>query len=369
MAFDRNNNEGDGLFALVDITGKGKGLLAIQDIEQGTLLVKDKAVLEIRHDVMLKEMVARKLWGVHNMIWSWLEVMLAVVIFLLIYQNWPIVAGCLVLLSWQRISSHIKTTQSFILFNLSWRDLVKQIKSLDSGSKDEFESLQNVFPFSNANQNWLGIFCTNSFQIGEFDRSGLFLKVSRLNHSCRANSDYNLLNGSIEVRTTRQVSAGEELTICYNNFLEEDGPVVKEERKNYLQWAYRFSCKCEDCSLTGDLSKINNHMRQRLVKLRKDWTLTQDFRQERQIVDEQIRLLLKLDSCGKMEYILQAVECGWEAEMDKREKDSNEEQEFEEKIYKDRATFLVQLGRKLSKTFYDLDHQKCIEWEERSQHL
>ena len=83
------------------------------------------------------------------------------------------------------------------------------------------------------------------------------------------------------MRTTRPVSAGEELTICYNNFLDEDGPVVKSERKEYLLWACRFFSQCEDCSLTGNMSRTNDHMRKRLVKLRKDRTMFQDFRQER----------------------------------------------------------------------------------------
>ena len=82
------------------------------------------------------------------------------------------------------------------------------------------------------------------------------------------------------MRTTRPVLAGEEITICYNNFLEEDGPVVKSERVAYLLWAYRFTCMCEDCILTGFISSANDRMRKRLVKLRKDWTLTEDFKQE-----------------------------------------------------------------------------------------
>ena len=73
-------------------------------------------------------------------------------------------------------------------------------------------------------------------------------------------------------------------------------------------------------------------MRKRLVKLMKDWTMTQ----ERQILDEQIRLLLKLDRCGKMESILQAVECGWEAERNKQEHWSNREGDGEDKIDADR---------------------------------
>jgi hypothetical protein len=318
---------------------------------------------------MLKERVARNMWSGWEMIVSWIEVILAVMIVILTYQSWPIVAGGLVLLGWQRISSHIVATKSAILFKLSWKTLIKQIERLNLDLKSEFEILQNVFPFADAYQNWLGIFCTNSFQLGESDKSGLFLKVSRLNHSCRANCGYIIENGCIEVRTTRPVTAGEELTICYNNFLEEDGPVVKSERKEYLHWAYRFSCQCEDCSLTGIMSRTNDHMRKKLVKLRKDWTITLDFKQERQIVDEQIRLLLKLDSCGKTEYMLQAVECGWETEMNKREHMSNHGGEFDKKIDGERAAVLVELGRKLNKTFSGLNSQRSREWEKRTQQL
>merc|ERR1719186_2120912 len=155
------------------------------DIEPGTLLVRDKPVLEIRHDVMLKERVARNQWSSRDIIVSWLKMFLAGAIVIVTYQSWPTVAGCLVILSWQMIFNHITATKSFIHFQLSWLNLVKQTESLNSVSKEEFESLQNVFPFTDAYQNWLGIFCTNSFQLGESDRSGLFLKVSRLNHSCR----------------------------------------------------------------------------------------------------------------------------------------------------------------------------------------
>ena len=249
MALDSNNNTSLCLHILADIPGKGKGLLAGRDIVPGTMIMREKAVLEIRHDIMLKERVARNTWGGRCMIWCWLELILVGVIVFLTYHSWPMI-GCLMLFSCHRAANHIAATQSCISFHLCWHDLVKQTESLHLVVKNEFESLLNVFPSSDAYQNYLGIFCTNSFQLGESDRSALFLKMSRLNHSCRANCDYIIRHGCIEVRATRPVSAGEELTICYNNFLEEDAPVVKSERKEYLLWAYRFSCKCEDCSLT-----------------------------------------------------------------------------------------------------------------------
>ena len=30
-----------------------------------------------------------------------------------------------------------------------------------------------------------------------------------------------------------------EVTLCYNNFLEDDGPVTRRERRDFLNWAYR----------------------------------------------------------------------------------------------------------------------------------
>ena len=78
-----------------------------------------------------------------------------------------------------------------------------------------------------------------------------------------------------------------------------------------------------------------------------------------------MKLLLKLDSYWKMEYILQAVECGWEAERNKQETWSNRDGDLEDKIDADRSAFLVELGRKISGLLYGLEHQTCWEWKER----
>ena len=67
-----------------------------------------------------------------------------------------------------------------------------------------------------------------------------------------------------------------------------------------------------------------------------------------------------------MEYMLQAVECGWETEMNKHQHISNHGGDFE-KIDAERAAALAQMGRKLSKTFSGLDRQRSREWEGRTQ--
>ena len=85
MALDLNNNAADDLYVLVDVDGKGKGILARKDIEPGTLLMAASACLEIRHDIMLKERVAQSLWSGWDVIVSWVEVILAMLALVLVY--------------------------------------------------------------------------------------------------------------------------------------------------------------------------------------------------------------------------------------------------------------------------------------------
>ena len=129
MALDSNNNTTPCLHILADIPGNGKGLLACRDIVPGTMVMREKAVLEIRHDIMLKERVARNMWGARCMIWCWLELILVLVIVFLTYHSWPVI-GCLLLFSCHRVANHVAATMSFILFHLFWHDLVKQTESL-----------------------------------------------------------------------------------------------------------------------------------------------------------------------------------------------------------------------------------------------
>ena len=152
--------------------------------------------------------------------------------------------------------------------------------------------------------------------------SGVFPLAARINHSCRSSCDYRVIHETdtdtwwISIVMIHPVPAGTELTLCYNNFLEADGPIVKKERRNYLMWAYRFRCKCEDCSLSGSESHCNDMMRSKIVQSRLDWTLTSDPVSERQLVLKQINLLKLLDCCGRMEYMIQAAGCGWDTEQD-----------------------------------------------------
>ena len=204
-----------------------------------------------------------------------------------------------------------------------------------------------------------GILSTNSFQLRDsllpgHATSGVFLTSSRLNHSCRSNCDYRVWSDPsdsswwIQVVTVARVSAGEELTLCYNNFLEPEGPVSRAERRAYLAWGYRFLCQCEDCRLEGEEGRQNDRARARLVELRRSWCLTSSLARERRIIREQVSILTSLRFCGRLEYMIQAAQCGLETETDQQ-----------------RISWLTNLGLQYSSWLYGASSPEASQWQRR----
>ena len=96
-------------------------------------------------------------------------------------------------------------------------------------------------------------FSTNSMSCGEEDElgidSGLFVTMSRLNHSCISNTNhwYEPYLKSKVLFACRDIAKGEELTIAYN---------PEPTNKQYLLSHYRFVCTCEACSNPEIAAKV-----------------------------------------------------------------------------------------------------------------
>ena len=92
-----------------------------------------------------------------------------------------------------------------------------------------------------------GIFKTNTFT------DGVYLKMSRFNHSCHPNAEIfgnQDTNNSTDLRALRKIKQGEEITICY---IDEDKSVwSREERRAEMKTFYNFDCKCVGCDMTGE---------------------------------------------------------------------------------------------------------------------
>lgn len=96
------------------------------------------------------------------------------------------------------------------------------------------------------------VFGTNTYALGQgATYGGLFLSLSRLNHSCRPNCVH-FWNPSLHqmvVHAVRDIENGEELYTCY-------GPGdcrLTSERQEYLLERYNFECLCNMCQEGSDV--------------------------------------------------------------------------------------------------------------------
>jgi hypothetical protein len=111
----------------------------------------------------------------------------------------------------------------------------------------------------------VSIFRNNAFNLDSLSkfRQAVFNQISRLNHSCvpNAQGNFNDALGVFNVHATRQIEAGEEVTL---NYLPEHS-TPRALRQTQLQSTYNFTCTCAACSLAtvrdqdGEVKRIQIH--------------------------------------------------------------------------------------------------------------
>ncbi|KIM81176.1 hypothetical protein PILCRDRAFT_503829 [Piloderma croceum F 1598] len=76
--------------------------------------------------------------------------------------------------------------------------------------------------------------------------SGVFLDISRCNHSCNPNAfhEWDLPSFSLSISARRHIRAGEEITVAY-----VDPDLPRDERREKLKYMYNFDCECEICAV------------------------------------------------------------------------------------------------------------------------
>lgn len=120
---------GNSMYALQDVPGKGKGLLAIEKISKGTRILYEEAV------VTVSELVGSE---------------------------------------WLRTS------------------ICKQVEALGKNQRQDFLSMYNIHPYRNAAKQYLGIFRTNSLPAEAVgDKGAIFLEACCINHACDNNAQKN----------------------------------------------------------------------------------------------------------------------------------------------------------------------------------
>jgi hypothetical protein len=125
------------------------------------------------------------------------------------------------------------------------RIVAKEVECLNKDQQHTFFDLANIY--GNAHSRPLGIARTNILPLGSKASSGgLFPEASRINHSCRHNSQntWNENIGRLTIHALRDIEEGEEITITYLTITSEYA-----DRQRFLKEKFKFDCKCELCSL------------------------------------------------------------------------------------------------------------------------
>ncbi|KAG6026464.1 hypothetical protein E4U19_002589 [Claviceps sp. Clav32 group G5] len=184
------------LYALQDVPGKGKGLVATKDILKGTRITSEQALFTIS---------GYKTLGLEDL---------------------------------ERL-------------------ICQQLNALSSDQSNAFMSLHNALPFNNAADQYYGIFNTNCLPLDDGDETGIFLDASRANHDCENNVVYgwNKTIKRMTLHAMRDIRSGEEITTSYVPLLKP-----RQARQATLKRSFGFTCMCRLCTLPEPESQARDAM-------------------------------------------------------------------------------------------------------------
>ncbi|KAJ7505529.1 hypothetical protein B0H11DRAFT_1979181 [Mycena galericulata] len=184
-------------FVVFDIPGKGKGLVAIRDIKQGELVLKEHPLFIVPKSTS--------------------ESPTALI---------------------SRFLHNVAPTDREAFLNLSYVHFP-----------------ENLDPDTHPDEVALAIFQTNAVAAG--DGVGVFPRIARLNHGCSSafNVVYSWRQGeqALFVHALRHIRRGQELLTTYT-----DTKRTRKERREFLSHQYGFECSCAVCSLDAIASKASD---------------------------------------------------------------------------------------------------------------
>ncbi|KAF4629215.1 hypothetical protein G7Y89_g8932 [Cudoniella acicularis] len=194
---------GNPIYALQDVPGKGKGLVAIENISKGTRILSEEPIITVP-------------------------------------RNEP-------------VSERLRTS------------ICQQVDALSEHQRRAFLSMHNIHPYGNAAEQYLGIIRTNSLPAEtDGDKWSIFLEACRINHAYDNNAQKNW-NENIKrhtVHALRDIHEGEEITIYYLGVDKN-----REARQEDLQAKFGFTCWCRLCSLPPEQSRESDRRLEEIYRL------------------------------------------------------------------------------------------------------
>ena len=148
------------------------------------------------------------------------------------------------------------------------QSIAAAIDRLSSEEVQKYVSLENAHAEGGRYDNpFLGIYSTNAHQM-DSDHGGIFLEVSRINHSCSPNARYSW-NPDIKrmrVYALRDIAYGDEIFVSYLASRNVYGS-SREERQTVLMRRYMFTCACTTCGLQGPAAIASDRRRLQIKAL------------------------------------------------------------------------------------------------------
>lgn len=194
---------GNPMYALRDVLGKGKGLVAIEKISKGTRILSEEPIITVPRNEPASDQL--------------------------------------------RIS------------------ICQQVDALSEHQRRAFLSMHNIHAHRNAAEQYLGIVRTNALPIEtNGSEGGIFLEACRINHACDNNAQKNW-NTNIKQHTVhalRDICKGEEITIYYLGVHKN-----REARNKALQAKLGFICLCRLCSLPLEQSQESDRRLDEIYRL------------------------------------------------------------------------------------------------------
>lgn len=192
------------MYALRDVAGKGKGLVAIENIPRGTRILSEEPIIVVPAHENFRSEELRK-------------------------------------------------------------SICQQVDALSEHQRQGFLSMHNLHKYNTAAEQYLGIVRSNGIPIGADQSSGgVFLEACFINHSCDNNS-HRHWNEEIKrhtVHALRDIQKGDEITVHYLAVNKE-----REYRQAALQTNFAFTCSCRICSLPPEQSEENDKILQEIYLL------------------------------------------------------------------------------------------------------
>jgi hypothetical protein len=191
------------MYIIEDIPGKGRGLIATQDIPKSTMIISET----------------------------------------------PTMTVCGRMANMEQLENSIR----------------QQLGTLAKDQIHEFLAMSNVYPFTNASERWRGIFHTNALPIGsKLDAGGVFFQACRINHACDPNAQ-NFWNENLHqltIHAVRDICKGEEITIYYLSSHRN-----RQARQKELQRNFKLACICQLCSLPQNQSRKSDSKLDRIHEI------------------------------------------------------------------------------------------------------